>query len=45
VLDGLLERASPFDPKAARSPKRWFVLFALLAALAIGCFLYFNGLP
>ena len=44
ILDGLLEPASPFDRKGARSPKRWFVLFALLAALAFGCFVYFNGL-
>ena len=45
VLDGVLEPASPFDQEGRRSPKRWFVLVALLAALAFGCFIYFNGLP
>lgn len=45
ILDGTFEPASPFDRQGARSPKRWFVLFALLAALVFGCFMYFNGLP
>ena len=44
VRDAVLERANPFDPKAARLPKRWFVLFSLLAAMAFGFFLYFNNL-
>jgi hypothetical protein len=43
ILDWLLEPAGPFDPKSTRSPKRWFVLFALLAVLMFGGFLYFNG--
>jgi hypothetical protein len=43
ILNWLLEPASPFDDKGVRSPKRWFVLFALLAVLMFGCFLYFNG--
>lgn len=41
-LDLVLEPANPFDPKAARSPKRWLVLFSLLSALGFGCFVYFN---
>jgi hypothetical protein len=45
ILDGILEPASPFDRKGTRSPKRWFVLFALLAVVMLGCFIYFNRLP
>ena len=44
VRDAVLEPANPFDPKAARLPKRWFVLFSLLAGMAIGFFFYFNNL-
>jgi len=42
VLNLVLEPANPFDPKVARSPRRWFVLFSLLSALGVGCFVYFN---
>lgn len=42
VADGVLEPANPFEPQAVRSPRRWFVLFCLLAVLAAGCFVYFN---
>ena len=44
MLDGVLESANPFDPKAARPPRRWFVLSSLLAAMMIGFFFYFNNL-
>jgi hypothetical protein len=44
MLDGALEPANPFDSKAARPPRRWFVLSSLLVAMAIGFFLYFNNL-
>ena len=44
IRDGVLEPANPFDPKDARPPRRWFVLFSLLAAMAFGCFIYFNNL-
>ena len=44
MLDGVLESANPFDPIAARPPRRWFVLFSLLAAMVIGFFFYFNNL-
>ena len=44
VREAVLEPANPFDPKAARPPRRWFVLFSLLAGMAIGFFLYFNNL-
>jgi hypothetical protein len=44
VLDGVLEGQNPFEPKAARPPRRWFVLFALLAALLVGCLVYFGDL-
>ena len=39
-----LEPANPFDGKAARPPRRWFVLFCLVSALVFGCFSYFNSL-
>jgi len=44
VRDAVLEPANPFDPKAARRPRRWFVLFSLLTAMALGFFFYFNNL-
>jgi hypothetical protein len=44
VRDAVLEPANPFDPKAGRPPRRWFVLFSLLAAMVLGFFLYFNNL-
>ena len=42
VKDGVLEAANPFEPQAARPPRRWFVLFSLLTVLAVGCLVYFN---
>ena len=44
ILDGVLEPANPFDPKAARPARRWFVLLSLLAAMMTGFFFYFNNL-
>lgn len=44
VRDAVLEPANPFDPKAARLPRRWFVLFAPLAGTLLSCFAYFNNL-
>ena len=44
VRDAVLEPANPFDHQAARPPRRWFVLFSLLAAMVVGFFLYFNNL-
>ena len=44
MLDGVLEPANPFEPKAARLPRRWFVLSSLLAAMMTGFFFYFNNL-
>jgi hypothetical protein len=44
VRDAVLEPTNPFEPKAARLPRRWFVLFSLLAAMVFGFFLYFNNL-
>jgi hypothetical protein len=43
VADGVLEPANPFERHAARPPRRWFVLFCLLAVLTVGCFVYFNS--
>ena len=44
MRDGVLEPSNPFERKAARPPRRWFVLFSLVAALFFGCFNYFNNL-
>ena len=43
VRDAVLEPANPFEPKATRSPRRWLVMFALLAGMACGFFFYFNN--
>jgi hypothetical protein len=42
VADTVLESRNPFEPKAARPPKRWFVLVSLLTLLGGGCFVYFD---
>jgi len=44
VCEAVLEPANPFAPKAARLPRRWFVLFVLLVGTLLGCFVYFNNL-
>ena len=44
VRDAVLEPANPFEPKAARPPRRWFVLFSLVAVMLFGFFFYFNNL-
>ena len=44
LLDAVLEPGSPFDSKAVRTPKRWFVLWSLLAFVAFASFVYFNWL-
>jgi len=44
MVDCALEPANPFERKAARPPRRWFVLFSLVSALFFGCFNYFNNL-
>ena len=43
VRDSVLEPLNPFDTRAARAPRRWFVLLLLLAAMVFGFFLYFNN--
>jgi hypothetical protein len=42
--DSVLEPPNPFDPKARRAPRQWFVLFVLLGGALLGCFVYFNDL-
>lgn len=42
--DSVLEPLNPFDTKAARAPRRWFVLVVLLGGSLLGCFAYFNNL-
>lgn len=44
VRDSVLEPPNPFDTKAARAPRRWFVLFILLGGSLLACFVYFNHL-
>ena len=44
VRDGVLEPANPFEPKATRLPRRWFVLLGLLGGLLVCSFVYFNNL-
>jgi len=44
VCEAVLESVNPFVPEAARLPRRWFVLFALLLGTLLGCFVYFNYL-
>jgi hypothetical protein len=44
VRDSVLEPLNPFDTKATRAPRRWFVLFGLAGGLLLGCFVYFNNL-
>ena len=36
MRDGVLEPSNPFERKAARPPRRWFVLLSLLAAMVFG---------
>ena len=38
----VLEPRNPFEPK--RAPRRWFVFFALVAALATATLAYFGNL-
>jgi len=44
LVDAVLEPGSPFDSKAVRTPKRWFVLLSILVLLAFACFVCFNRL-
>jgi hypothetical protein len=44
MRDGVLEPSNPFERKAARPPRRWFVLLSVVFALVFGCFSYFNNL-
>ena len=44
MRDGVLEPSNPFERKAPRPPRRWFVLLSLVFALVFGCFSYFNNL-
>ena len=44
ICDAVLEPANPFDSKARRAPRRWFAFFVLIAAILLGCSIYFNDL-
>lgn len=41
----ILEPRNPFDARARRKPKAGFVLGAILFAVFLGCFCYFNFVP
>ena len=43
MRDGVLEASNPFERRAARPPRRWFVLLSLLAAMVFGFFFYFDN--
>jgi hypothetical protein len=43
VADEVLDPANPFEPQVRRRPRRWFILFCILAALITGCLMYFNA--
>ncbi len=38
LRDVALEPGNPFNVDAARGPRRWFVLFALVSILSFACF-------
>ena len=42
VKNIMLEPANPFQAEEKRRPAHGFVLFLLIAAIMIGCFVYFN---
>lgn len=42
IVNMLFEAPNPFDPRARRKPKAGFVVGAILATVAAGCFCYFN---
>ena len=44
ACDSVLEPLNPFDSKARRAPRRWFVLFVVLAGALLGFFAYFKDL-
>lgn len=44
VCDSVLEPRNPFAPQVARTPRRWFVLFVVIAALLLATFAYFGNL-
>ncbi len=44
VLNVALEPRNPFEPSAARAPRRWFVFLALVAMLLLASFAYFGNL-
>ena len=44
MRDAVLEPVNPFDSKATRAPRRWFVLFSVITVMAFSFFFYFNNL-
>jgi len=44
LLDVLLHPANPFDARARRKPRGWFVLLVLTGCALLSCVVYFNNL-
>jgi len=44
MRDSILEPLNPFDSKAAKAPRRWFVLVVVLGGSLVSCLVYFNHL-
>ena len=42
INDMIFDPRNPFDSTARRKPRTGFVLSAILFALSLGCFCYFN---
>jgi hypothetical protein len=42
IVNIILEARSPFDPQARRRPRVGFVVSAIIFALAVICFCFFN---
>ena len=42
IGDMIFEQRNPFDSTARRKPRAGFVLGAILFAVSLGCFCYFN---
>jgi len=42
IVNMFFDTPNPFDPRARRKPKAGFLVGAILFAVSVGCFCYFN---
>jgi len=42
IVNTFFDAPNPFDPRARRKPKAGFLVGAILFAVSVGCFCYFN---